>query len=185
MTQLILLVDDDENLLSGISRFFHNEPYELLTANSAEKALEVVNSVKINVMVTDHQMPGMSGLELLASMKKKFPHIIKLMLTGNADLNMAIEAINSGDIYRFLTKPCSAVELGVAIRQALEHQQLVSQAWKLLNKVKQQNYYLDRLEQINPGIGMVMKSDEGTILLKDEEYDIELLIKELESQVNM
>ena len=118
--QTVLLVDDDAHLLAALRRALHNEPYELLDAASPGAALWVLATRHVDVLVTDEQMPGMSGTEFLTRVRAEFPHVISIMLTGHADLRTAMRAINSGEVYRFFTKPCDAASLAVAIRHALE-----------------------------------------------------------------
>src|SRR5262245_4719312 len=119
MKHSVLLVDDDASLLQGLRRALHGEPYEIVTAGSARAALDVIASQPIDVVVSDEEMPGMRGNQLLASVHASHPDTMRIMMTGQASLEVAMRAINEGHAYRFFTKPCNVVELAVGIRQAL------------------------------------------------------------------
>lgn len=116
----ILLVDDDPNLVSGLRRALHAQPYELFTAHAADVAMEMFKRRPFHLVVADHQMPGMRGATFLSWVAEHFPDTIRILLTGHADVPLMSEAINECHVYRFLIKPCPAVELAMAIRDGLE-----------------------------------------------------------------
>jgi DNA-binding NtrC family response regulator len=136
--QTVLLVDDDTHLLAALRRALRFEPYQVLVAETAGAALWVLETTPVDVLVTDQRMPGMSGAEFLTKVRAEYPHVISIMLTGHADLATAISAINSGEVYRFFTKPCEAGSLAVAIRQALQLKALIRQTRRLLDTVRRQ-----------------------------------------------
>ena len=121
-TKNILLVDDEKRLLSALRRRLSAD-FNIVTAASALRALEIIEEdANIAVIVADMQMPEMNGIELLKAVQQKAPAIRRLMLTGNADLETAMAAINDGKVMRFLRKPCDTEELKKALSQALsEH----------------------------------------------------------------
>ena len=120
----VLIVDDDLNLLSGLRRILHQQPYELFTANSTEMAIEMFQREPFDLVVADQNMSGKTGLELVTWLAESFPDTIRIMLTGSGNLDIAKKAINDGKVFRFLTKPCHDVELALAIRTGLETKQL-------------------------------------------------------------
>ena len=120
----VLIVDDDLNLLSGLRRILHQQPYELFTANSTEMAIEMFQREPFDLVVADQNMSGKTGLELVTWLADSFPDTIRIMLTGSGNLDIAKKAINDGKVFRFLTKPCHDVELALAIRTGLETKQL-------------------------------------------------------------
>jgi len=120
MHHRILLVDDDPNLLHGLTRALHRQPYEILTARSADEARDVVRRWPVSLVVSDENMPGMSGTEFMAWIVKHCPDIVRMVLTGSDSQETAMRAINEGQVYRFFTKPCDIVELAIAIRTGLE-----------------------------------------------------------------
>ncbi len=120
MAHTVLLVDDDLGVLQSLVRRWRKESFRLRTATSAEDALGLLAAAPIDLIVSDCRMPGMSGSELLAQVARQYPNCIRIMLTGQPSLDMAIGAINNGAVYRFLTKPYDAEALGRIIREALE-----------------------------------------------------------------
>jgi response regulator RpfG family c-di-GMP phosphodiesterase len=117
----ILLVDDEVNILSGYRRSLRKS-FEVVTAESGAEALKILNSeMEIPVIVCDMRMPEMDGLQLLERVKHDYPDMVRIMLTGNADQQTAIDAINLGEIFRFHTKPCSPEDLAKTITEALEY----------------------------------------------------------------
>lgn len=122
MQQTVLLVDDDRNLLRGMARALHNQPYTLITAENAQEATFLFKTHPIDLVVTDEHMPGLRGTALLEWVSECFPRTVRIVLTGQPDVPMALRAINAGKVFRFLTKPCKEFELAVAIREGLELQ---------------------------------------------------------------
>ncbi len=147
MKSAVLLVDDDQNLLHGLARALRAQPYNLFTARSGDEALHVLKSHAIHVLVTDEQMPGMSGGDLLAWAAENRPEVVRMMITGNASAMSAIRAINEGRVFHFFTKPCDAMQLAIMIRKALEHQELVEDNRHLLRKCRSAPQQPERLLQ--------------------------------------
>lgn len=117
----VLLVDDEVNVLSGYRRALRKS-FDIQTAASGAEALEFLKSNgEIPVIIVDMRMPEMSGLELLMQVKLRYPDMVRIMLTGNADQQTAIDAINRGEIFRFVNKPCSPEQLTTIINQGLEN----------------------------------------------------------------
>lgn len=116
----ILLVDDEPNVLDGYRRTLRKQ-FQISTALSGAEGLNKLEEEGPFVaVVSDMQMPEMNGVEFLQSVKKKHPRVIRLMLTGNADQETAISAINDGDVFRFLNKPCSSEDMSVALNEAVD-----------------------------------------------------------------
>ena len=132
----ILVVDDDDNARHGLGLALRSGGYRVSFAASAESALELLRFEPMDVIISDHRMPGMSGLEFLKLVRDRYPDTIRIMLTGHADMEMAIKAINHGEIYRFLTKPCDRVELQVTLHLACERLQLERENRRLLALVR-------------------------------------------------
>lgn len=117
----LLLVDDEENILSALQRIFRgDETLEIITASSAQDALQKIANVSVDVVISDQRMPGMRGAELLQEIKARYPDSIRFLLSGYADIEAIISAINEGDIYRFIKKPWDNVELKNMVKQSLE-----------------------------------------------------------------
>jgi DNA-binding NtrC family response regulator len=132
----LLLVDDEPNVREGLAVALRAQAYRILQAGSGDEALAVLHANRVDLIVSDHLMPRMTGLELLKLVRDRFPDTVRIMLTGHADLQTAIAAINEGEIYRFLSKPCDRVELMVTIHLALEHLELEREHRRLLAVVR-------------------------------------------------
>jgi CheY-like chemotaxis protein len=185
-----LLVDDDPRLLAALRRALHSEPYELLDAASPGAALWVLSTRHVDVLVTDEQMPGMSGTEFLTRVRAEYPHVISIMLTGHADLRTAMSAINSGEVYRFFTKPCDAGSLAVAIRHALQLRMLIRQTRRLLDLVRRKPFGHGPVAGVDdmlgdPSCGMTYDDDPTpTIVYEvDETADLGTLLREIETEL--
>jgi response regulator RpfG family c-di-GMP phosphodiesterase len=137
MDESILFVDDDANLLSAMVRGLRGR-YQTATALGSEEGLEIVRArgphEPFAVIVADMQMPGMNGVEFLGRVTELAPHSIRIMLTGQADQQTAIDAINKGSIFRFLTKPCNQQLLAFTLEAGLEQYRLVTAEKELLAK---------------------------------------------------
>lgn len=171
MGREILFVDDEKNILNSLTRLFRNERYKIFTALSGEQGLKIIEENEISLVVSDQMMPGMTGLDFLAKIKDLSPDTIRIMLTGHADLNATIAAINKGEVYRFITKPWNEDELLLTIRQSLECRDLTLENKSLSRKIKRQSYLLNKLKDEHPGIAEVLRDEHGTVLLDEDTQD--------------
>ena len=134
MADRILCVDDDPNILEGYKRGLRKE-FELATAVGPEEGLRMVTEQgPFAVVVSDLKMPGMNGVEFLAQVRAHEPDTVRMLLTGNAELHAAIEAINQGQIFRFLMKPCTSELLGSSLKAALAQHRLITAERELLEE---------------------------------------------------
>jgi len=134
MTEKILLVDDEPNVLQGYKRSLRSQ-FEMDTALGGEEALEAIHSQgPYAVVVSDMQMPKMNGIQLLTRVKKMVPDTVRIMLTGNSDQETAVNAINEGNIFRFMTKPCSGEQMGVVLNSGIEQYRLITAERELLEQ---------------------------------------------------
>jgi DNA-binding NtrC family response regulator len=131
----ILLVDDDAHFREAIARRLRVQPFETLHASGAEEALAVLRSLRVDLVVTDQKMPGMQGTELLAIIRREFPGVVTILLSGEADLRDTIDAVNVGEVYRVFVKPYDADRLALSIRHALQQRDLIQHARRLLLRV--------------------------------------------------
>jgi DNA-binding NtrC family response regulator len=170
----ILLVDDEPNVLHGLKRMLVDEPYELFTANSADEGFAALRSREISLVVSDERMPGMSGSEFLSVVREEFPDTMRIILTGQASLEAAIRAINSGGIHRFLVKPCKQEELVCALKQILEFRTVLVKAHELLKINREQAAELERLERSRPGFTAVNRNRSSFLLVDESAYTASL-----------
>ena len=124
----VLFIDDEESIIDGVQRLFAREPYAIFATTSPDKAREALAKEKIKVVVSDYRMPEISGVKFLREVKEKYPDMVKILFTGYTDFSAAEEAINVGEVYRFISKPWKTAELLSTIRQCIEHYDLVREA---------------------------------------------------------
>jgi two-component system probable response regulator PhcQ len=180
----VLFVDDNSNFIDAQKRALRGEPYEVMGAHSADEAFAVLASDEIDVVVSDEQMPGMAGSDFLSVVFKDYPDVIRIMLTGHGSLETAIKAINEGQIYRFLTKPCHELDLKNTIRQSLELKQLLDRSKRLLRVAQHQSRMIADLEQNNPGITRVSRDSNGAVVIDAANLDFETLKRQIDEEVN-
>lgn len=113
----VLYVDDELNNLISFKAVFRIK-YNVLTAISGEEAVKILREKEVNVIVTDQRMPQMTGVEFLESILDEFPDPTRMLLTGYADMNAVVDAVNKGKIFHYLTKPWNEEELDMAIQRA-------------------------------------------------------------------
>jgi DNA-binding NtrC family response regulator len=165
----ILIVDDEENVCNALRRSLRKEGYELFFGHEPSEGLEILKKQTMDMVLSDHLMPNMTGLEFLKIVRDRYPDVVRLMLTGHADMQTAIDAINQGNIYRFLTKPWDDTELKVTMFLAFEQLDLERENRRLLAMVRRQYDLIKSLENEHPGIGHVVRDAEGYLLLDDDD----------------
>lgn len=145
----LLLVDDEANILSSLRRVFRPHGYRVLTAEGGPAGLSMLEKESVDLVISDMRMPEMSGAEFLGETRKRWPDLIRILLTGYADLASTIEAINNGQIHRYLSKPWSDEEVVAIVAQALERKALERENRRLAGVVARQN---EELRAINAGL---------------------------------
>jgi EAL domain-containing protein (putative c-di-GMP-specific phosphodiesterase class I) len=114
----VLFVDDEPHVTANFLIMFRKAPFKVLTANSGREALSVLEGTVVDIIVSDEQMPDMPGSVLLSKVRQLHPEIVRIILTGEASLDAAIDAINGAGIFRFLRKPCSVDDLTACLKEA-------------------------------------------------------------------
>ena len=151
MPYTVLCVDDEPNILSALRRSLRPEGWRVLTADSAAEALQVLQADRVDLVISDMRMPEMNGAQLLASVNEHWPQCVRLLLTGHADADAAVAAINHGRIFRYLSKPWDDGELRATVRQGLQFLALERERARLEALTARQNAELreanERLEQ--------------------------------------
>jgi len=134
MNEKILFIDDDTNLLAAMQRNLRLK-FDLVTAAGGEAGLaKMAGAGPFAVVVADMQMPGMNGVQFLLEVQRRYPETVRLMLTGNADQQTAVEAVNKGHVFQFLTKPCPTEMLALALQAGLKQYRLITAERELLEK---------------------------------------------------
>ena len=117
----LLLVDDEANILTSLRRLFRREGYTILTAESGMAGLDVLARQRVDVVISDGRMPGMSGAEFLGKVRQLYPATVRIVLSGYTDLNAVTNAVNRGELFRFLLKPWNDAELVDTVREAFRY----------------------------------------------------------------
>jgi putative nucleotidyltransferase with HDIG domain len=120
---------------------------EVVCASRGEEALEMLERSPAQVVVTDQRMPEMSGVDLLSQVRQRYPDVVRMMLTGYTEMDMAVDAINRGEIYRLITKPWNDDELRATIRQAFDHADLKFEIKRLNQVTREQNFKLQDMNR--------------------------------------
>jgi PAS domain S-box-containing protein len=141
----ILFVDDEQDALFSLKRYLRNEPYTTHFANSAKEALDLCDKLNIAVVVTDLRMPGISGLELVETLQRLYPDMVRIILSGTEDITMIIETINSGRIFRFIPKPMEPERLKAIVKDALSFYRLQIEHREMTVLAEKQKRYLTRI----------------------------------------
>jgi signal transduction histidine kinase len=139
----LLVIDDEEDILKALIRQFRRS-YTVHIANSAEAGLRIMTETPIQVIISDQRMPGMNGAEFFGKVKSEHPDAVRLLLTGYADIQAVIAAINDGNIYRYIVKPWDPVELDTVVREAFERYDLIVQNRRLMTELREANAMLER-----------------------------------------
>ncbi|HTY17422.1 MAG TPA: HD domain-containing phosphohydrolase [Myxococcota bacterium] len=143
----ILFVDDEVNILKALRRLTRHEPWTVLCASRGVEALETLDKSPAQVVVSDQRMPEMSGVDLLQAVRDRHPDVVRMMLTGYTEMNVAVDAINRGEIYRLITKPWNDEELKATIRQAFDHYDLKREIKRLNQVTREQNFKLQDMNR--------------------------------------
>jgi two-component system probable response regulator PhcQ len=183
MPHKVLIVDDEPEVIDIMQRFLQMEQYEVATANSAEEALKTLARGPVDVIISDEWMSGMSGTKFLGVVRHEFPDTIRILLTGHADLETAIRAINDGEIYRFFTKPCNFAELTVILKQAIQQKELLIETKRLYSAYKHQAAMIKKMELKYPGVSKLDKTATGSIIIDDTPDDFDSFLGELKTRV--
>ena len=184
MTRL-MLVDDEPNILSSLRRALNAMPSDMFegglqveTFEFPMEALERARHSAFDLVISDYRMPLMDGVAFLEALREVQPHIARLILSGYADLGGMIGAINRANISRFIAKPWDVLELEIAIRQALEHRNLLIENQTLADLVRVQKGQLSRSDQAMiemerrfPGLTKVKRDANGAIDLDLTDID--------------
>uniref|UniRef100_C6E4V4 Response regulator receiver modulated metal dependent phosphohydrolase n=1 Tax=Geobacter sp. (strain M21) TaxID=443144 RepID=C6E4V4_GEOSM len=133
--ETILFVDDEKSYLAYTKGLFENRGLNVLTAASALEALKIVEEQNVSVVISDNEMPGMRGIELLSKIKEVSPHTVKIMMTGSADLSTTLAAINSGEVFRFVLKPWKKADMLRAVKDGIRR-------YRVLQSLKREDEFI-------------------------------------------
>jgi YesN/AraC family two-component response regulator len=144
MSHKLLFVDDEENVLASLKRLFFKHDYEIYMASGGREALKLIDEAKPDLIISDQRMPEMTGAEFLSKSREILPDSIRMVLTGYADIDAAIAAINEGKVYKFIMKPWDKDDLILSVEKALEHYDLIKENKRLHEELKEWNRTLEQ-----------------------------------------
>jgi signal transduction histidine kinase len=139
----LLVVDDEPDVVKSVQDLLRLD-YRVLGTTSATKAIEMMQADEIHVVMTDQRMPEMTGVEFLSRVRGEYPEAIRLLFTGYADIRAVIDAINQGNVYRYITKPWDPEELQSLIREAVERYELLVERKNLVAMLQRKNAELEQ-----------------------------------------
>ena len=148
--------------------------------DGGREAMQLFSEQPFDAVVSDHDMPEVNGNELLARIREIAPSTVRVMLTGHPTLEKAIEAVNEGQIHRFLTKPCNPLELASSLRQGLKQKQLLENARRLLIELQRKTRLLDEFEALKQGRQHLPRDEHGAIVLDAVPSDLDALLEEID-----
>ncbi|NYH14086.1 response regulator RpfG family c-di-GMP phosphodiesterase [Paraburkholderia bryophila] len=171
---IVLLVDDEPSILSALRRALRAPRYEVLTAESAATALELLASREVDLIISDMRMPQMNGAEFLARAKALYPDTAPILLTGYAEIDAVVQAINEGGVYRYLNKPWNDQDLLLTVAQALEQRHLRKETARLTALTQKQN---DELREFNASLEVQVQARteeirQTAMFLEDAQQDL-------------
>ncbi len=184
----ILLVEDEAFVIKALNRLFRKEGYHILTASSGQKGLELLKKVEkpVSLFISDQLMPGMTGVQFLEKAKKIFPDAIRFLLTGRSDMDAIVDAVNKGEIHRYLTKPWNDADLTLQVRQSLEQYELRLDNKPLLTpKRKHTIIVVDDEKEIIIALRRLFRKDRYQILAATSGQEGLELLKKLEKPVSL
>ncbi len=156
---VIMLVDDEQSILKALNRLFRSKGYRILSAGSGRQGLEKLKETEkeVSLIISDQRMPEMTGAQFLEQAKNIFPNAIRFLLTGYSDMDAVVDAVNKGEIHRYLNKPWNDDDLLLLVQQALQQYELVYENRRLTELTQKQNKELNALNQ-----GLEKKVEERT-----------------------
>ena len=167
---VILLVDDEEPVLNALERSLRLDGHRILKTTDPLKALEILETEPVEVIISDQLMPGIKGVDLLQRAHAVRPNAVRILLTGHADLQLALSAINQGHVYRFFTKPWDDAALRLDVRLAVENMRLKDDNRRLTREIAKRDAMLTDLEKHHPGITALNRAPSGAIQIDDEDF---------------
>lgn len=138
----LLIIDDEVEITKALTRQFRKK-YNVFSTTNAEEGFAIMEKEKIQVVLSDQRMPGLTGVDFFSKIKDKYPDALKLIITGYTDIEAVIGAINEGQVFRYVTKPWHPEELDTIIREAFEKYELITNNRKLMHSLQEANQNLE------------------------------------------
>jgi signal transduction histidine kinase len=140
----LLVVDDEPEVVQSLQDLLRFD-YRVLGANRASEGLRILEREPVQIVMTDQRMPEMSGVEFLGQLRESHPDVVRLLFTGFADVHTVVDAVNQGNVFRYVTKPWDPGELQSVLRQAAERYDLLAERRRLNEELQEKNRALEKL----------------------------------------
>lgn len=163
----ILIVDDEDSVRDSLTAVLEREGYTVHQAAGGEEGLAIVKERPIQLVISDHNMPGMNGVEFLKLVRERSPNVVRIMLTGDPDPQTIIRSINEGEVYRFIKKPWDNTMLRVTIYFAFETIQLEEENRRLIAALRRQMNFLRDMERDFPYLAALTRDEDAALLLAE------------------
>jgi putative two-component system response regulator len=178
----LLIVEDDVDMLDVLREVFIDAGYRVTTAKDGATGLKHSKDLLIDLVLTDYRLPDMTGTEMLESLASSHPDAFRIIITGYADVSVAVDAINRGKVYKFITKPLNLDDLKVIVRRALEHLDAIKEKKRLEKEVLQYSRFLEK--QVNTRTASLLAAN-AELALKNRELvrqkkEIDQLYREIQ-----
>lgn len=172
----VLFVDDEPSILSALRRLFRPQGYKVLMAEGGAAGLALLELEAVDLVISDMRMPEMDGVQFLEQVRQRWPHIVRVMLTGYADINSTIGAINRGEIHRYIAKPWDDQDILLSVSDGLQRQRLERENRELVALTQTQN---EQLQEVNTQLqdvnGQLQTANDQ---LQNSNEDLEQRVKE-------
>lgn len=167
----VLFVDDEALILQTIQRILRHTDLEVLTADGAREAMAILDARRVDVLVTDIDMPGMDGLELITWVRQHHPTTVRMVLSGAGTLERALEAINVGEVHRFFAKPFDARTFRSALEALAERILRLRQDGEDRARTRRRDMLVRWAEERHPGIGTITRDRDGAVVVDPHVLD--------------
>lgn len=165
-TYRILIIDDEMEILNALSRLLRDPAYDIRCVATAKEAMAVLSRTPVDLIICDYMLgPEANGLQVLEKVCGLNKDIIGILLTGYADVRVAVDAINTTGLYKFILKPWDNGELVMTIRRALEQRTLILENRKLTRELLRRDRILREIEKDTPGISRINRDQEGRVVM--------------------
>ena len=169
---IVLCVDDDPDMLASVGRILRREGYQILQSNNPHEGLKILGARPVAVLVSDFEMPEMTGVELCVGARSVRPETVRILLTGRGTLDAALRAINDGEVHRFLTKPWEDDELREIVAGALARLEELRRAQAADQGAARKRAMVTELEREHPGIAQVDRDGDGAYVIDERRIAI-------------
>jgi DNA-binding NtrC family response regulator len=165
----VLIVDDEEDVRAAVARVLTADGYAVSWAEGADQALATLAARNVELVISDYDMPGLSGVDFLRLIRERYPNVCRVLLTGTTDLDAVVRCVNEGEVYRVIRKPWDNVILRVTVYFAFQMIDLQAQNRRLLTALREQLQFVRDVEEKDPALGSRAHEDQLVALLAEHE----------------